>query len=162
MMYLQMVNTRRNNQGGEQLQPPPPITMEQLMMMQTQLLQQMAQSVQNYGNGNGNAPPQVRDKRGEFLKRHPLVGVQDYQEDVSQLESLWHIALKNLLYVIIWLMSKTCDNYVMRLCDVIKYFTLILLQFEIICVFGHPGRTYMSTWFCYAKLGATNWYQSYN
>ena len=22
------------------------------------------------------------------------------------------------------------------------------------CVFGHPGRTYMSTWFCYAKLGA--------
>ena len=52
-------------------------------------------------------------------------------------------------------MSKTCDNYVMRLCDVIKYFTLILLQFEIICVFGHPGRTYMSTWFCYAKLGAT-------
>ena len=52
-------------------------------------------------------------------------------------------------------MSKTCDNYVMRLCDVIKYFTLILLQFEIICLFGHPGCTYMSTWFCYAKLGAT-------
>ena len=23
------------------------------------------------------------------------------------------------------------------------------------CVFGHPGCTYMSTWFCYAKLGAT-------
>ena len=23
------------------------------------------------------------------------------------------------------------------------------------CVFGHPGHTYMSTWFCYAKLGAT-------
>ena len=23
------------------------------------------------------------------------------------------------------------------------------------CVFGHPGRTYMSTWFCFAKLGAT-------
>ena len=57
-------------------------------------------------------------------------------------------------------MSKTCDNYVMRLCDVIKYFTLILLQFEIICVFGHPVRTYMSTWFCYAKLGAINQYQS--
>ena len=37
-------------------------------MMQTQLLQQMAQSMQNDGNGNG--PPQVRDKRGEFLKGH--------------------------------------------------------------------------------------------
>ena len=73
MMYLQMVNTRRNNQGGEDLPPPPPITMEQLMMMQTQLLQQMAQSMQNSGNGNGNAPPQVRDKRGEFLKGHPPV-----------------------------------------------------------------------------------------
>ena len=22
-------------------------------------------------------------------------------------------------------------------------------------MFGHPRRTYMSTWFCYAKLGAT-------
>ncbi|XP_066374944.1 uncharacterized protein [Miscanthus floridulus] len=33
----------------------------------------MAQSMQNMGNGNGNAPPQVRDKRGEFLKGHPLV-----------------------------------------------------------------------------------------
>jgi hypothetical protein len=43
--------------------------MEQLMMMQTQLLQQMAQNMQN----NGNAPPQVRDKRGEFLKGHPPV-----------------------------------------------------------------------------------------
>ena len=73
MMYLQMVNTRRNNQGGEDLPPPPPITMEQLMMMQTQLLQQMAQNMQNNGNGNGNAPPQVRDKRGEFLKGHPPV-----------------------------------------------------------------------------------------
>jgi len=68
MMYLQMVNTRRNNQGGEDLPLPPPITMEQLMMMQSQLLQQMAQSMQN--NGNGNAPPQVRDKRREFLKGH--------------------------------------------------------------------------------------------
>ena len=68
-----MVNTRRNNQGGEDLPPPPPITMEQLMMMQTQLLQQMAQSMQNMGYGNGNAPPQVRDKRGEFLKGHPSV-----------------------------------------------------------------------------------------
>ena len=29
--------------------------------------------MQNYGNGNGNAPPQVRDKRGEFLKGHPPV-----------------------------------------------------------------------------------------
>ena len=26
MMYLQMVNTRRNNQGGEDLPPPPPVT----------------------------------------------------------------------------------------------------------------------------------------
>ena len=43
------------------------------MMMQTQLVQQMAQSMQNMGNGNGNAPPQVRDKRGEFLKGHLLV-----------------------------------------------------------------------------------------
>ena len=42
-----------------------------------------------------------------------------------------------------------CDE----ICDVIKYFTLILLQFEIICVYGHPGRTYMSSWFCYAKIG---------
>ena len=73
-----------------------------------------------------------------------------------------HIGLNNLLDVIILPTSKTCDNYVMRLCDVIKYFTLILLQFEIICVFGYPRRTYMSTWFCYANLGATNWYQSYN
>jgi hypothetical protein len=39
------------------------------MMMQTQLLQQMAQNMQN----NGNAPPQVRDKRGEFLKGHPPI-----------------------------------------------------------------------------------------
>ena len=45
MMYLHMVNIRRNNQGGEDLPPPPPITMEQLMMMQTKLLQQMAQSM---------------------------------------------------------------------------------------------------------------------
>ena len=43
------------------------------MMMQTQLVQQMAQSMQNMGNGNGNAPPQVRDKRGEFLKGYPPV-----------------------------------------------------------------------------------------
>jgi hypothetical protein len=69
-MYLaQMVNTRRANQGGENLPPPPPVTLEQLMMMQTQLLQQMAQNMQN----NGNAPPQVRDNRGEFLKGHPPV-----------------------------------------------------------------------------------------
>ena len=71
MMHLQMVNTRRNNLGGEDLPPPPPITMEQLMMMQTQLLQQMAQNMQNIGHGN--APPQVRDKRGEFLNGHPPV-----------------------------------------------------------------------------------------
>ena len=43
------------------------------MMMQTQLLQQMAQNIQNMGHTNGNAPPQVRDKRGEFLKGHPPV-----------------------------------------------------------------------------------------
>ena len=73
MMYLQMVNTRRNNQGGEDLPPPPLVTMEQLMMILTQLLQQMAQNMQNMGHGNGNAPPQVRDKRGEFLKGHPPV-----------------------------------------------------------------------------------------
>ena len=36
-----------------------------------------------------------------------------------------------------------------------KYFTLILLQFVIYVCVGHPGRTYMSTWFCFAKLGAT-------
>ena len=65
-----MVNTRRNNQGGKDLPPPPPVTMEQLMMMQIQLLQQMAQ---NMGHRNGNAPPHVRDKRGEFLKGHPPV-----------------------------------------------------------------------------------------
>ena len=65
IIYLtQMVNTRRTNQGGKNPPPPPPppITMEQLMMMQTQLLQQMAQNMQNNGDGNGNAPPQVRDK----------------------------------------------------------------------------------------------------
>ena len=73
MMYLQMVNTRGNNQGGEDLPPPHPVTMEQLMMMQTQLLQQMAQNIHNMGHGNGNAPPQVRDKRGEFLKGHPPI-----------------------------------------------------------------------------------------
>ena len=73
MMHLQMMNTRRNNQEGEDLPPPPPITMEQLMMMQTQLLQQMVQNMQNMGQGNGNAPPHVRDKRGEFLKGHPPV-----------------------------------------------------------------------------------------
>ena len=61
-----MVNTRRNNQGGENLPPPPPVTLEQLMMMQTQLLRQMAQNMHNHGNGN--APHQVRHKRGEFLK----------------------------------------------------------------------------------------------
>ena len=76
-MHLQMVNTRRNNQGGKDLPLPPPVTMEQLMMMQTQLVQQMAQNMQNMGhgngNGNGNVPPQVRDKRGEFLKGHPPV-----------------------------------------------------------------------------------------
>ena len=43
------------------------------MMMQTQLLLQMAQNIQNNGNGNGNAPPQVIDNRGEFLKGHPPV-----------------------------------------------------------------------------------------
>ena len=43
------------------------------MMMQTQLLQQMAQNMQNMEHGNENAPPQVRDKRGEFLKGHPPV-----------------------------------------------------------------------------------------
>ena len=68
-----MVNTRRNNQGGEDLPPPPHVTMEQLMIMQTQLLQRMAQNIQNMENRNGNAPPQVRDKRGEFLKGHPPI-----------------------------------------------------------------------------------------
>ncbi|XP_066392263.1 uncharacterized protein [Miscanthus floridulus] len=29
--------------------------------------------MQNNGNGNGNAPPQVRDKTGEFLKGHPPI-----------------------------------------------------------------------------------------
>ena len=64
--------------------------------------------------------------------------------------------------VIMLPMSKTMYEQYDEICNVIKYFTLILLQFKIICVFGHPGRTYMSTWFCYAKLGAANWYQSYN
>ena len=77
------------------------------------------------------------------------------------MESLWHIGLNYLLDVIILPTSKTCDYHVMRLCDVIKYFTLILLQFGIICVFGHPRRTYMSTWFCYAKLGATEVHASH-
>ena len=31
----------------------------------------MAQNMQNYGNGN--APPQVRDRRGEFLKGNPPI-----------------------------------------------------------------------------------------
>jgi len=56
MNYLvQMVNTRRSNQGDENSPPLPPPLVEQLMMMQTQLLQQMAQNMQNDGNGNGNA-----------------------------------------------------------------------------------------------------------
>ncbi|XP_066382996.1 uncharacterized protein [Miscanthus floridulus] len=33
----------------------------------------MAQNIQNMGHGNGNAPPQVRDKRGDFLKGHPPI-----------------------------------------------------------------------------------------
>ncbi|XP_066385120.1 uncharacterized protein [Miscanthus floridulus] len=33
----------------------------------------MAQNMQNIGQGNGNAPPHVRDKWGEFLKGHPPV-----------------------------------------------------------------------------------------
>ena len=65
MMYLQMVNTRRNNQGDENLPPPPPVTLEQLMTMQTQLLQQMAVEPWEW-----KCTPQVRDKRGEFLKGH--------------------------------------------------------------------------------------------
>jgi len=68
-----MVNTRKNNRGGEDLPPPPPVTIEQLMMMQTQLLQQMAQNMQNMGAWEWNAPHQVRDKRAEFLKAHPPV-----------------------------------------------------------------------------------------
>jgi hypothetical protein len=48
--------------------------MEQLMMTQSQLLQQMTQNIKsNNQNKNVNAPPQVRDKRGEFLKGHPPV-----------------------------------------------------------------------------------------
>jgi hypothetical protein len=35
-----------------------------------------------------------------------------------------------------------------------------IMQFGIICVFGHPEHTYMSTLFCYSKLGTTNWYHS--
>ena len=33
----------------------------------------MAENMQNNGNGNGNAPLQVRDRRGEFPKGHPPV-----------------------------------------------------------------------------------------
>ncbi|XP_066311177.1 uncharacterized protein [Miscanthus floridulus] len=33
----------------------------------------MAQNMQNMGQENGNAPPYVRDKRGEFLKGHPPI-----------------------------------------------------------------------------------------
>ena len=43
------------------------------MIIQTQLLQKMAQNMQNMGHGNGNAPHQVRDQRGEFLKVHPPI-----------------------------------------------------------------------------------------
>ena len=73
MYPVQMANTRRNRRGEDLPPPPPPPTMEQLMMMQTQLLLQLAQNMQNNRNGNGNAPPHVRDKRGEFLKGHPSV-----------------------------------------------------------------------------------------
>ena len=38
-------------------------------------------------------------------------------------------------------------------CNKVLYFDII--QFGIICVFEHPRHTYMSTWFCYSKLGAT-------
>jgi hypothetical protein len=58
--------------------------MEQLMMTQSQLLQQMTQNMQdNNQNENGNAPPQVRDKRGEFLKGHPPV----YKHSIDPLQA---------------------------------------------------------------------------
>jgi hypothetical protein len=44
---LQMVNTRRGTSGGGDPPPPPPVSIEQLLMMQTQLMQQMAQTIQN-------------------------------------------------------------------------------------------------------------------
>jgi len=33
----------------------------------------MAQNMQNMGHENGNTHPQVRDKRGQFLKGHPPI-----------------------------------------------------------------------------------------
>ena len=56
--------------GGVPPHPPlpPPPTIEQLLAMQTQLVEALVQNQQNHPIGG--AP---RDKRGEFLKGHPLV-----------------------------------------------------------------------------------------
>ena len=64
------------------------------MMMQTQLLQEMAQNMQNNQNGNGNAPPQVRDRRGEFLKGHPPVF--KHSTDPLQANDWLHIVERQL------------------------------------------------------------------
>ena len=41
--------------------------------------------------------------------------------------------------VIMLPVSKTMCYHYDEICDVIKHFTLILLQFDGICVFGHLG-----------------------
>ena len=48
------------------------MTVEQLMAMQAQLMQTMMQHIQSQPAG-GSPLVQVRDKRGEFMKGHPLV-----------------------------------------------------------------------------------------
>ena len=64
------------------------------MMMHTQLLQQMAQNMQNNTNGNGNAPRQVRDKRGECLKGHPPVF--KHSTDPLQADDWLHVVERQL------------------------------------------------------------------
>ena len=60
---------RGRGHGGVPPNPPPsPPTIEQLLVVQTQLMQALVQNQQN--QPIGGAP---HDKRGEFLKGHPLV-----------------------------------------------------------------------------------------
>ena len=54
----------------------------------------MAQSMQN--NGNGNEPPQVRDKRGEFLKGHPPIFI--HSTDPLQADD-WLCAIERQLEI---------------------------------------------------------------
>jgi hypothetical protein len=64
---------RGRGRGGGAPNPPPPITIEELMNTQNQMMQMFMQHLQNNPPAGGPPLVQVRDKRGEFLKGHPLV-----------------------------------------------------------------------------------------